>query len=146
MSEHLALSIGLGLAVSLGLTEFFGIAAGGLVVPGYLALQVQQPAALLATLLIALLTYAVAQTAASFVILYGRRKTALMLIVGYVLSMLWRSRGLTPDEAQVMGFVVPGLLALWMERKGVWVTLAATTVATVLVRLMLIVILGSDLP
>ena len=39
----LAISIGIGLLVTLILVEAFGLAAGGLVVPGYMALKVLQP-------------------------------------------------------------------------------------------------------
>ncbi len=38
MVELLSLSIGLGLAVSLLFVELFGVAVGGMVVPGYVAL------------------------------------------------------------------------------------------------------------
>ena len=37
MMDLLSVSIGIGLGVSLMLSEFLGIAGGGLVVPGYLA-------------------------------------------------------------------------------------------------------------
>ena len=36
-------SIGLGLVVSLVFSEILGLAAGGLVVPGYIALYLDQP-------------------------------------------------------------------------------------------------------
>src|SRR5205085_1961587 len=43
-AELLPLSIGIGLAVGLVLNELFGIAAGGMIVPGYLALSLTKPA------------------------------------------------------------------------------------------------------
>ena len=51
MIELLPLSVGIGLAVSLLFTELFGIASSGLVVPGYLALALNKPGELVATLL-----------------------------------------------------------------------------------------------
>jgi len=50
----LAASIGIGLILTLIITEAFGLAAGGLVVPGYMALSLLQPWSFALTLLIAL--------------------------------------------------------------------------------------------
>lgn len=49
----LAVSIGIGLLVTLLLVEVFGLAAGGLVVPGYVALKLLQPWSVAMTLLAA---------------------------------------------------------------------------------------------
>ena len=43
MTEFLPLSVGIGLAVSLLFTEIFGLAAGGMIVPGYIALYLTRP-------------------------------------------------------------------------------------------------------
>ena len=43
-------SIALGLMVTALFTEFFGLAAGGMVVPGYLAMSLHKPLDILATL------------------------------------------------------------------------------------------------
>ncbi len=48
MSEPEILYIGIGLVVSLLYVEFFGVAPGGIIVPGYLALGVDDPATLYA--------------------------------------------------------------------------------------------------
>jgi hypothetical protein len=53
----LALSIGIGLVVSLLFSELFGLAAGGLVVPGYIALYLTRPIDIAVTLAAALLTF-----------------------------------------------------------------------------------------
>ena len=55
----LALAIGVGLLLTLLVTEAFGIAAGGLVVPGYMALKLMQPINFLLTILVALATFAI---------------------------------------------------------------------------------------
>ena len=43
MMELLPISVGIGLAISLLFTEMFGIAAGGMIVPGYIALHLTKP-------------------------------------------------------------------------------------------------------
>jgi len=47
------LALGIGITLNLVLTEVIGLGSAGLVVPGYLALYLNQPARLLATWLVA---------------------------------------------------------------------------------------------
>lgn len=53
------LALALGIAINLICTELFGLASGGLIVPGYLALHLNQPARIASTLAIAALTWGV---------------------------------------------------------------------------------------
>jgi poly-gamma-glutamate biosynthesis protein PgsC/CapC len=165
----LALAIGIGLLVTLLVTEAFGIAAGGLVVPGYMALKLVQPVNVIITILVALVTFAIVRILSSFVVLYGRRMTALCIITAYMLGALIEivlgggialdalqavPGALVPDtesdalnqlssdplfvEIGVIGYIIPGLIALWFNRQGVMQTLSALAVTSVLVRLTLI--------
>ena len=43
-------------------------------------------------------------------------------------------------ELGVIGYIIPGLIALWFNRQGVWQTLSALIVTSVLVRLILIIL------
>ena len=79
MIDILTASIGIGLAVSLLFSEMFGLAAGGMVVPGYIALYLNRPIDILLTLLAALLTYLVVHSLSTFMIIYGKRRTVLMI-------------------------------------------------------------------
>jgi poly-gamma-glutamate biosynthesis protein PgsC/CapC len=172
----LALSIGLGLIVSLLFSELFGLAAGGLVVPGYIALYLTRPLDVAATLVAALLTFFIVRILATFVIVYGRRRTALMILLGYATGALLSSalaaafesaaapaalppvpdalpiaaRGLATVgqealEAGVIGYIVPGLIAIWLDRQGVVPTLAALLTSAVVVRLILILLFPEDI-
>ncbi|MEZ5302916.1 MAG: poly-gamma-glutamate biosynthesis protein PgsC/CapC [Verrucomicrobiales bacterium] len=55
--ELLTAAIGIGLAISLLFSELFGLAAGGLVVPGYFALYLNHPIVIAMTVAAALATY-----------------------------------------------------------------------------------------
>lgn len=148
MNELVAMSVGLGLVFGLLCTEAFGLAATGLVVPGYVALQLQHPRALFATLAVALVTLAAVNLASTVALVHGRRRSAAMLLVGYLLGMLatrWSSLWGGGSDDATIGLVVPGLLALSMDRQGVVQTLSAVTVVSVLVRLALVVI-GIEVP
>lgn len=148
--ELLPLSIGVGLVVSLLFTELFGLAAGGMVVPGYLALYLARPFDVALTIGAGLVTYALVTALESFVIVYGRRRTVLMILVGYLVGMAVRalSEGtvsVTGDPLGVIGFIIPGLIALWLARQGVVETLASLLCASAVVRLLLIAMTGAEL-
>jgi hypothetical protein len=50
------------------------------------------------------------------------------------------------DEFQVIGYIIPGLIAIWFDRQGWIETLCALTTAAVVIRLVLILIYGTSLP
>jgi poly-gamma-glutamate biosynthesis protein PgsC/CapC len=171
----LSVSIGIGLVVSLLFSELFGLAAGGLVVPGYIALYLSRPFDVAATLAAALLTFFLVRILSTFVIIYGRRRTALMILVGYALGVLVNAAlaaafeaslvtgapeapahaatalaagaGATRYalEAGVIGYIVPGLIAIWLDRQGVVPTLAVLLTTAVVVRLVLVLAMPEDL-
>jgi poly-gamma-glutamate biosynthesis protein PgsC/CapC len=147
MSDPEILYIGIGLAVSLLYSEMFGIAPGGIIVPGYLALGVYEPAALSLTLGVALLTFFVVRVLASVTILYGRRRTALMILIAFLIGWLVRAglgvgTPVGPFEIDVIGYIVPGLIAIWMDRQGLVVTVSSALTASILTRLTGLLILG----
>jgi poly-gamma-glutamate biosynthesis protein PgsC/CapC len=149
MNELLPLSVGLGLAVSLLISHFFGFAVGGLVVPGYLALSLNRPVEAAATIVAGLATLAVVRGLETFLIVYGRRRTVLTVLVGYLIAAAIHRTvpnllGATGDWPAV-GFIIPGLIALWMDRQGVFDTLAALLTTSVTVRLILVICLGGRL-
>ena len=149
MIELLTISVGIGLVVSLLFSEMFSIAAGGMIVPGYLALSLTRPFDVLLTVGAAFVTFAIVHALSNFVIVYGRRRTVLMILVGYLVGTLIRSLVgdlVSPggDELQVIGFIIPGLIAIWLDRQGIVETVAAMVTASIIVRLLLILVIGME--
>lgn len=146
MIELLPISIGIGLAIGLLFTELFGIASGGLIVPGYFALFLTKPTTVLITVGVGFATFAIVRALSTFVIVYGRRRTALMILIGYLLGAAVRGWTDTMGaEFEIIGYIIPGLIALWMDRQGVLETVSALAIASVMVRLILIVVGGVEL-
>ncbi len=149
MLSLLPASIGVGLATSLLFTEMFGLAAGGMVVPGYIALYLKQPASVAATFIAALITFAGVHGLKSVVILYGRRFTAVTIVLGYVVGMTMRqfTRGALAGttELELIGFIIPGLIAIWMNRQGVLETIAAILTVSAVTRVLLTLVIGEEL-
>ncbi len=144
--------IGLGMFFSFLFAETLGLAAGGIVVPGYFALTLHYPTRCLATLFLGLAVYIIARIISSFTVLYGRRLFLLCVISGYLLGYLTKIfppltlRGATID-IETIGYVIPGLLAYWLHRQGIIETFSTLTVVAVLVRFLLIIIgNGAPLP
>lgn len=141
------LYIGIGLVVSLLYAEIFGVAPGGIIVPGYLALGIDDPVVVALTLGISLLTFFAVRVLATVMIIYGRRRTALMILIGFLLGSLVRAglgvgTPVGPFEIDVIGYIIPGLIAIWMDRQGTVVTLSSAITASVLTRLSGLLILG----
>ena len=147
-------SIGLGLVVSLVFSEILGLAAGGLVVPGYIALYLDQPLRILGTILASLLTYGVVRLLSNVILLYGRRTLVFCVLAGYLFGYLTRyllvfnamlGVGLDVAVLQAVGYIIPGLIAYWMLRQGVVETLCTMFMAAFIVRLALVVAHGGRL-
>jgi poly-gamma-glutamate biosynthesis protein PgsC/CapC len=94
------------------------------------------------TVAVALLTWAIAWGVSRITILYGRRRVVFMVLTGFVLGQLVRSLMLhdADPSAPIIGLIIPGLIALWIERQGVVETLSVLCICSVTVRLTLIVI------
>jgi poly-gamma-glutamate biosynthesis protein PgsC/CapC len=127
----------LGLLVSLLFTSITGFYPGGIIVPSYLILFVDQPARIAGTLLAALFTLYCFRFASQFLILFGRRRFVFMVFFGGLWSFLWLQvfPFIVPAsfEFRVIGWVIPGLIANNFERQGVFVTLASLVTVTVVV-------------
>ncbi|HMJ10813.1 MAG TPA: poly-gamma-glutamate biosynthesis protein PgsC [Polyangiaceae bacterium] len=150
MNELLPLSIGIGLAVNLLLVELFGLAAAGLIIPGYIALELTRPLSVALTLGGGLCTYLIVQTLSSFTIVYGRRRTVAMILVGYLVGMFlrWAVAGLEEPpnvEHAVIGYIIPGLIAIGFDRQGLLQATAALLTSSCIVRLILVLVAGAEL-
>ena len=143
-------AIGLGLVISLIFSETLGLAAGGMVVPGYLALMLHEPLRIVGTMGCALLTLGALKLLSQYTFIYGRRRIVVAVLIGFVFGAL--SRDLlnfrwhdAPLDLRTIGFVIPGLIANWMERQGVLQTLCVMATTAVLVRLLLMLLGGGAL-
>ncbi len=143
-------AIGLGLVVSLIFSETLGLAAGGMVVPGYIALMIHQPLRALGTVVCALLTLGALKLLSRYALVYGRRRIVVTILIGFAFGALSRNLLLLhypglPLDLRTIGFVIPGLIANWMERQGVIPTLCVMITTAVLVRLLLMLLNGGNL-
>jgi poly-gamma-glutamate biosynthesis protein PgsC/CapC len=149
-AEVIINAIGIGLVVSLVFSESMGLAAGGMVVPGYIALSLRDPLQVVMTLALGFAAFLVVRLLSNFMILYGRRRTVVIILIGFVLGWFFRSfmvleiAGETIELAAI-GYIIPGLVGMWIDRQGVAETTATLVTSGVLVRLLLILIYGGEM-
>ena len=135
-------AIGIGIVISCMFTECVGLYAGGLIVPGYFAFFGNQPLRILVSLLVALAAYSVISGLSNVIILYGRRRFMATVLISYLLGELCRI--LITDylsvsqDLRVIGYIIPGLIANDMVKQGVWRTIVAVLIVSIIVRLILL--------
>lgn len=143
-------AVGLGVIISLLFSELLGASAGGIVVPGYIAMYLDRPMQILGTIVVSLLTWGIIRLISNFTLLFGKRRMVLSILVGFILG--WASRLLVYQnvtvytyQLQSIGYIIPGLIANWFDRQGFWKTITSLGVAAVLVRLILMVVFKGEL-
>jgi len=142
------IAIGLGVAFSLVFHEVFGLAAGGIVVPGYIALNFHNPYKLAGTLIVAIVVWACIKLIGQFVFIYGRRRMVLAVLLGFIFGYLSRqifTSGVGVVQLEAIGYIIPGLIANWMERQGVYRTITTVLIGGAMVRLMVVIVTGGQI-
>ena len=139
------ISIGLGIILSLVLSEALGVTAGGIIVPGYISLFLHQPVQVFSTFFVAILVWLIIKGLSKVMFLYGKRRIVLALILGFFFGFLSRIIYVDTESIQsvaVIGNIIPGLIANWMDRQGVVRTVSVVLLTAVIVKLMIIVLFG----
>ncbi len=137
------LAITIGIVLSLLFVEAFGMAAGGIIVPGYIALQLTSPDRILGVLAIALITFLLVKLISRYTFLFGRRQMVVSLLIGTIFSIIshhymFVNTATTTLEFSAVGWVVPGLIAHWSVKQGYVKTLSMLAITSILVRLFVI--------
>ncbi len=137
--------IGIGMVLSLFLTETLGVTAGGIIVPGYIAINLESPERLIITFGISILTFLLIKLRSKFIMVYGKRRLVLALLIGFLLGYLSRSEnmitaGLGTTDFIVIGNIIPGLIANWMDRQGVLRTISTVLITAGITKLCIMTI------
>jgi len=148
--EVVVTAIAIGLVVSLIFSETLGLAAGGMVVPGYFALSLRDPVSVVLTLGLGFAACMIVRFLGNFMILFGRRRTVLIILIGFLLGWFFRQFMVFDlfGETVILsaiGFIIPGLVGMWIDRQGLTETTTTLIASGVLVRLILIVIYGGEM-
>lgn len=142
------ISIGLGIILSLILSEALGVTAGGIIVPGYISLFLHEPVQVISTFLVAILVWLIIKGLSRIMFLYGKRRIVLALILGFFFGYLSRMMYIDTENIKslaVIGNIIPGLIANWMDRQGVIRTLSVVLLTAVIVKLLVMILFGGTI-
>ena len=137
--------IGIGMVLSLFLTETLGVTAGGIIVPGYIAMNLENPERLVITFGVSIITFLLIKLLSQYIMVYGKRRLGLALLIGFLLGYLSRSEniitaGLGTTDFIVIGNIIPGLIANWMDRQGVLRTISTVLITAGITKLCIMTI------
>ena len=137
--------IGIGMVLSLFLTETLGVTAGGIIVPGYIAMNLENPERLVITFGVSIITFLLIKLLSQYIMIYGKRRLVLALLIGFLLGYLSRSENmitasLGSTEFIVIGNIIPGLIANWMDRQGVLRTISTVLITAGITKLCIMTI------
>ena len=141
------IAIGVGMVLSLFLTETLGVTAGGIIVPGYIALYMDDPIKIVITLLVSVVVFLIIRLLSSFMLIYGKRRLVLSLLLGFILgyiSKLYFTNVNDIHDLSVIGNIIPGLIASWMDRQGIVRTISVILITSSIVAMILIIISGGQ--
>lgn len=136
----------LALLVSLIFTEFTNLLPGGIIVPFYFALYLDDPVKIIATVVSSLIAVGVMKILSRYTILYGRRKFAMYLIIGILEKIVFTylyfgNSYMFYNLSMTIGYLVPGILGREMEKQGILKTLGSLTIVVLSIRLLQVVLL-----
>jgi len=137
--------IGIGMVLSLFLTETLGVTAGGIIVPGYIAMNLENPERLVITFGVSIITFLLVKLLSQYIMVYGKRRLVLALLIGFLLGYLSRSENLITarlgtTDFIVIGNIIPGLIANWMDRQGVLRTISTVLITAGITKLCIMTI------
>ena len=143
---YVYLAIGLGMLISLLFSETVGVMGGGIIVPGYFAMYLQDSLSVFFTFIIAYITYLIIYFLSKYLLIYGRRRVILSLLIAFLIGLIFR-RGIDSSfietnslDIDYIGFIIPGLIASWMDKQGVSRTVTVVLIQSSLVHFILMLI------
>ena len=142
MYSYFSTVILVGLVISLLCSEITGISPGGMIVPGYICLYLENIEAVGIILISSILTYfIVVRIFPYFLIIYGKRKFVAMLVVAIGIKFLidfiiFKGINLINYQSTIVisdiGVIVPGLIANNAQKQGWLYTSILLSITTIL--------------
>jgi len=135
----------IGLIVAVLYVEIMDTYPGGIIVPAYVALYLDQPLRILATIAAALLSLYTYKILSRFLILFGKRRFVMLVLLGGIWAQVWffllPHFFSDPAGLRAIGWLIPGLLANNLEKQRFIPTLASMFVVSIITYFLVRVVL-----
>ena len=130
-----------GIILSILFYEFTEISPGGLIVPAYISFYINTPKKIIITLITSLITYFIVLWLSNKIIIYGRRKFAIYIIITFIvkeiltsLSPIFVEYNLLILSGGVIGILIPALIARDIERNGIIKTFCSLIIISIFIK------------
>lgn len=137
----------IGILVSIIFYELTDISPGGIIVPGLLVMHLQSIEKVIFTIIVALLTFLIVKFLSKYLLVFGKRRFVLMIIVSLILSIVFEliTHALSGYliSVSLVGYTIAGLIANDFYKQGIKKTLPALAICVCILEL--IVIIGYQL-
>ncbi len=133
-------TVALSVIISFLTTELTGLLTGGMISAGYLAYWFGEPMRIVSTLLMSILIALIIRVSRHFLILYGRRRFMLSILLSifgvYLVEKSYFFVSEFSFDMRIIGYIIPGLIASDMEKQGILRTTLALSAVTIVVKLL----------
>ena len=133
-------TVALSVIISFLTTELTGLLTGGMISAGYLAYWIGEPMRIVSTLLMSILIAMIIRVSRHFLILYGRRRFMLSILLSifgvYLVEKSYFFVSEFSFDMRIIGYIIPGLIASDMEKQGILRTTIALSAVTIVVKLL----------
>lgn len=129
-----------GVLLSILFYEVSELSPGGLIVPGYFALFSNDYKRIVVTILVAFLILIIVRVLEKYLIIYGRRRFAMYIIITFILK---RFLGELDFEiligGELIGLLIPAILAQDLDRNGIKKTLPVLLILTGVIKSVIVI-------
>lgn len=126
----------IGIVLAVLYVEITDVFPGGIIVPAYLALYLEEPLRIAATIGVAFLSLFFYRVLSRYLILFGRRRFVTIILLGAFWAQVWfflfPKLFASPLEMRAIGWIIPGLLANNLEKQKYLLTLASMFTVSIL--------------
>ncbi len=137
MNENI---IVLGIILSIIFYEITEMSPGGLIVPGYFALFLNEPKRIIITLIVSILALLIVRIISKYAIVFGRRKFVLFILITFLLKYIFNYFNLDfLLGGDAIGVLIPAILAQDIERNGANKTIPALIILSIVIRSVMII-------
>jgi len=127
----------IGLIVGFLFYELTGISPGGVIAPAYIALYIYQPSQILITILIAVVVYFIIDFLSARLILYGRRKFLMAILLSFFIKLaivfIIQPIPQINLDLQSIGYIIPGLIAHDIGKQKITPTLLSLGIVSLII-------------
>lgn len=133
----------LGIIISIIYYELTDISPGGIIVPGVMVFYINQPERMLYTVLIAVVTYYIIKLLSHYLIIFGKRKYSLTLLVAIILNLVFiKIIGLLPFlmDVSLIGYIIPGIISNDFSKQGITKTVFSLGIVVIILKLIMLML------